>query len=84
MMQCIVMHQAYDGFYFILKEHLKLNQKIDFLVHFERFLVYAFLHPMSYTLIFCQIKRLLEVHNCDDDDDDDELFLWYGLPTKGV
>ena len=31
------MHQAYDGVHFILKKHLKLSQKIDFLAHFERF-----------------------------------------------
>ena len=53
----------FDGFHFILKKQLKLSQKIDFLAHFERFLVYAFLRPMSHTLIFCQIKRLMEVHN---------------------
>ena len=58
------MRQAFDGFYFILKKHLKLSQKNNFLAHFERFLVYAFLHPASYTQIFCQIKCLMEVHNC--------------------
>ena len=62
-MQCIVMHQAYAGFHFILKKHLKLSEKIDFMAHFERFLVSAFSHPMSYTSIFRQIKRLMEVHN---------------------
>ena len=62
-MQCIVMQQAIDRFYFILKKHLKLSQKTDFMAHFERFLVYVFLHPMSYIQIFCQIKRLMEVHN---------------------
>ena len=54
-MQCNIMHQACDGFYFILKKHLKLSQEIDFLAHFERFLVYAFIRPMSYNPIFCQI-----------------------------
>ena len=62
-MQCIVMHEAYDGFHFIVKKHLKLSQKIDFLAHFERFLIYAFLRPMSYTPIIYQIKPLMEVHN---------------------
>ena len=57
------MHQTYDGFHYILKKHLKLSQKIDFLAHFERLLVYAFLHPTCYTLVFCQIKHLIEVHN---------------------
>ena len=57
------MHQPYDGFYFILKKHLKLSQKNNFLAHFERFLLYASLRPASYTRIFCQIKRLMEVHN---------------------
>ena len=37
------MHQANGGFYFILKKHVKLSQKIDSLTHFERFLVYTFL-----------------------------------------
>ena len=46
------------------KKHLKLSQKNDFLAHFGRFLVYAFLRPVSYTPIFCQIKCLIEVHNC--------------------
>ena len=63
-MQRNVMHQAYGGFYFILEKHLKLSQKTDFLAHFERFLVYAFLRPVRYTPIFCQIKCLMEVHNC--------------------
>ena len=54
-MQCNITHQAYDGFYFILKKHLHFSQKTDFLDHFERFLVYTFLRPMSYTPIFCQI-----------------------------
>ena len=57
------MHQTYDGFHFILKKYLKLSQKIDFLAHFEGFLVYAFLRPMSYTPIVDQIKRFMEVHN---------------------
>ena len=60
-MQCNVMHQAYGGFYFILKKHLKLSQKTDLLAHFERFLVHAFLHPVGYTPIFCQSKFLMEV-----------------------
>ena len=59
------MHQEIDGLKFILKKHLKLSQKIDFLAHFERFMVYDFLHPLSYTPIFCQIKRPMEVHNRD-------------------
>ena len=50
-MQYNVMHQASDAFYFILKKHLKLSQKTDFLAHFEKFLVYAFLRPMRYTPI---------------------------------
>ena len=29
-------------------------------------------------------KTRQDDHDDDDDDDDDELFLWYGLPTKGV
>ena len=58
------MHQAYGSFYFILKRNLKLSQKADFLAHFERFLVYAFLRPVSYTPIICPIKCLMEVHNC--------------------
>ena len=28
------MHQASGGFYFILKKHLKLSQKIDFTIDF--------------------------------------------------
>ena len=62
-MQYIVMHQAYDGFHFILKKHLKLSQKIDFLGHFERFLVYPFLCPVSDIPMFFQFKRLMEVQN---------------------
>ena len=63
-MQYNAMHQAYGGFYFILKKHLKLSQKTHFLAHFERFLVYTFLRHVSYTPIFSQIKFLMEVHNC--------------------
>ena len=54
-MQCNIMHHSCDGFNFFLKRHLKLSQKNNFLAHFERFLVYAFLRPLSYTPIFCQI-----------------------------
>ena len=61
-MESIVMHLACDGFHFILKKHLKLSQKINYLA-LETFLVYVFLRPMSYTSIFCQIKRPMEVHN---------------------
>ena len=43
-MQCNIMHQACDGFYFILKKHLKLRQK-NFLAHFERFFVFCLLTP---------------------------------------
>ena len=62
-MQCIVMHQEYDGFHFILKKQLKLSHKINFPAHFERFLVYTFLRLVSYTPVFCQIKRLVELCN---------------------
>ena len=40
----------------------EIKPKNNFLAQFERFLVYAFLHPMSYTPIFCQIQLLMEVH----------------------
>ena len=43
------MHQEYDNFYFILKKHLKLSPKTNFLPHFERFGLGLFmpykLHP---------------------------------------
>ena len=42
----------------------EIEPKNDFLVHFERFLVYHFLCPTSYIPIFSQIKHLIEVHNC--------------------
>ena len=61
-MQYNIIHHEYDYFYFILKKHLKLSQKIDFLARFERFSVYAFLRPMSYIQIFSQIESLIEVH----------------------
>ena len=48
-MQCNIMHQACDGFYFILKNIWNWAKKTDL-----KILVYAFLRPMSYTLI-CQI-----------------------------
>ena len=57
------MNQTCDGFYFILKKHLKLRHENDFLAHFERFVAYAFLRPVSYTPIFSQIKLRMEVHN---------------------
>ena len=41
---------------------LKLGQKIDFLVHFERVFVYALWHPMSYAPRFCQMKEFIEIH----------------------
>ena len=62
-MQCQVMYQACDGFYFIPQKQSKLSQKTDFLTHFERFFVYAPLRPLSYAQILCQIKLFIEVHN---------------------
>ena len=59
------MNQASGGFYFILKKHLKFSQKIDFLAHFGRLLMYIFLRPMSYTPIVCHIKPFMEVRNQD-------------------
>ena len=63
-MQCIVIHEVCDGFHFIFKKTPEIKPKNNFLAHFWRFLVYIFLRPVSYTPIFCQIKRLMEVHNC--------------------
>ena len=57
--------QACNGFYFILKKHLKLSQENKFLAHIKRFRAYDFSRPMSYIPIFCQIKRYKEVHNRD-------------------
>ena len=61
-MQYNIIHQESDYFYFILKKHLNWAEKTDFLAHFERFLVYAFLRPKSYIQIFCQIQSPIEVH----------------------
>ena len=44
-MQCIVMHQPYDGFHFILKNHLKLSQKLIFWL-----ILRGFWFTPSYTL----------------------------------
>ena len=58
-----LVHQACDRFYFILGKHLNLSQKTDFLLHFDRFFVYALLRPMIYVLVFCQMKGLINIHN---------------------
>ena len=52
------MHQVYDGFHFVLKKTPEMKAKIDFLAHFERFLVYTFLRPMSSTTIFFKLNVL--------------------------
>ena len=62
-MKCKVVHHIYDLFYFILNKWYKLSQKIDFLVHLEKFFIYVILHHIRYTPTFCQIKRLMEIHN---------------------
>ena len=62
-LQCNAVHQACHNFYFILKSTWNWAQKPIFWL-ILRGLVYTFLHPMSYTPIFWQIKRLMEVHNC--------------------
>ena len=41
---------------------LETGPKIDFLVYFERFFVYAFLRPTSYVLRFWQMKDLIKIH----------------------
>ena len=43
----------------------KLSQKTDFLALFQRFLIYALLHPKSYAPVFCQVKGLMKIHNHD-------------------
>ena len=63
-MQCKVIHQACDIFYFILKKTPETEPKNpDFLAHFEMFFDYALLHPPSYAPLFCQIKVLMVIHN---------------------
>ena len=42
---------------------VKTGSKNNFLAHFERFFVYAFLHPIIYVPSFYQIKHLMEIHN---------------------
>ena len=44
-MQFIVIHHEHDGFYFILKKHLKLSQKNDFWL-----ILTGFWFTPSYTL----------------------------------
>ena len=61
--QCKSMHQACDVFYFIIKKHLKLSQKKSFFGFFQRFLDHALSHCMGDTLIFGQMKVLMEIHN---------------------
>ena len=59
-----VMRPIIDIFYSILDKRSKLVQKSGFLAHSKRFFVYALLHLMSYAPNFCQIKCLIELHNC--------------------
>ena len=59
-----IMHQICCSLYWSIKKWSKLGQKMDFLALFERFFVYAVLHPMSYTSRFCQLKDLIKIHIC--------------------
>ena len=58
--QCI---KYVSFFHFIQKKWSKLGQKANFVAYFERFFVYILLRPVIYAPVFCQIIRLMEVHN---------------------
>ena len=60
--ECEVMHQIFDSFYFILKKRSKLGQKIFGLI-LRSFFQYALLCLPSYAPIFYQIKGLMEIHS---------------------
>ena len=60
-MQYKAMHQIFSSLYSILKKWWKLSQKTDFLAHFERFFIYALLHPIIYLRSFSQIKCLMDI-----------------------
>ena len=62
-MQCNAMHQIFDISYSTVKTWSKLAPKPDFLAHFDRFFVYAVLHPLSYAPILHQIKGLMKIYN---------------------
>ena len=57
------MSQICYGLYLTLKKVSKLGKKTGFVGHFLRFFVHALLRPLSYAQIFCQMKRLIEIHN---------------------
>ena len=69
-MSCFLLHSMQPNasdmshaFYCIIRKFSKLSKKTDFLAHFWRFFLYTLLHPMSYTPLFRQLKRLMEAHN---------------------
>ena len=64
-MQYKVSHHFCYSFWYSPENSKKLNQKTEFVALFQRFFDYALLRPMSYDLIFCQMKGLMKVHNRD-------------------
>ena len=72
MMECKVINQIFDGFYCILENWSKSGQKTDSLTHFDRFFVYALLHPANQASGFWQKKELMKIHNADK-------FHWYSI-----
>ena len=45
-------------------EMVEIGLQTDILAHFESFFVYAFLHPMSYTPRFFQVKDIIKIYIC--------------------
>ena len=61
-MTCKMMHQMCYGFYWSIKRWLKLAKNLGFFAHFQMFVVYALLYPMSYTARFCRTKGLIKIY----------------------
>ena len=59
-MQCKATHQIVYSFHSILNKLSKVAQKTGFLAHFERFFVYALLHPMIHAPILTPNERFHE------------------------
>ena len=55
-MRCNITHHIYYGFWYSSENSKKLSQKTDFLALFQRFLIYALLHPKSYAPVFSKWK----------------------------
>ena len=63
LMQIVILHHVYYGFWYSPKNSKKISPKTHFLGFFRRFLGHTLARPNVSTKIFCLMEGPMEIHN---------------------